>query len=174
MGERREVRSVTEDTLGAWLLKADPTGRWDLLAAIEAGLALVTGWCVVDNYRSALMRPGDRVLFWVSGHGRVLERGIWGLGHVTGSVEDVDREQTDDGFWRSEADRRAATTSIPVHIPLLREPVSAAELRAAGITDLEVQRVPQGSNPSWVSRPQLAWLEPFLPDWPEAGGPREA
>ncbi len=174
MREPRRTRSVTEGNLGAWLVKADPKGRWDLPAAIEAGLTVVTSWCVVDNYRSAMMKPGDRILLWVSGDGDRLERGIWGLGKVTGRVEDVDREQPephDERLWRSEGERRAATTSVPVHIPLLREPVSAAELKAAGITDLEVQRVAQGSNPSWVSKAQLARLEPFLPDWPEAADP---
>ena len=35
------------------------------------------------GYRSRLMAPVDRVLFWVSGERREgLGRGVWGLGHV--------------------------------------------------------------------------------------------
>jgi hypothetical protein len=38
---------------------------------------------------------------------------------------------------------------------------------AAGITDLEVQTQAQMSNPSWVTKEQLAAIEHLLDDWPE-------
>ena len=56
--------------------------------------------------------------------------------------------------------------AVFVDIPLLDSPVTDAELRSAAIDDLEVQRVPMGSNPSWLSRDQLSRLTPLLPGWP--------
>lgn len=73
-------------------------------------------WSVVRNYRSEMMKPGDRVVFWVSGNGRRVARGIWGIGYVTGLVQDA---------------RLAVTNSIDVDIPLFDTPVTDAELRAA-------------------------------------------
>jgi len=49
-----------------------------------------------------------------------------------------------------------------VSIPFRDEPVTADEVRARGMTDLEVLRIPQGANPSWVSRDQLAILDELL------------
>jgi hypothetical protein len=50
-----------------------------------------------------------------------------------------------------------------VDIPLFDEPVTAADLRARGVVDLEVLRMPQGANPSWVSTDQLAAIDELLP-----------
>jgi len=41
--------------------------------------------------------------------------------------------------------------------------VTVTDLRARGITDLEVQKIPQGANPSWLTKPQLAALDELLP-----------
>jgi hypothetical protein len=41
-----------------------------------------------------------------------------------------------------------------------------AELRAAGIDGLEVQRQPFMANPSFVSDEQLGTMLPLLPPWP--------
>lgn len=101
-------------------------------------------WCVADNYRSRLMAAGQRVLFWVSAHPR---RGFWGAGRITGAVT------VDDGGRH-----------VPVELPLFAEPLTAAALRAIrGLESLEVLRSPQQSNPSWVSRAELALLDPLLP-----------
>ncbi|WP_231737346.1 hypothetical protein [Mycobacterium sp. IS-1742] len=102
-------------------------------------------WCVADNYRSRLIRRGQRVLFWVSAHPR---RGFWGAGHVTGELT------ASDGGLR-----------LPVHIPLFATPLTAAELQAIpGLQSMEVFRSPQQSNPSWVSTAELRLLDPLLPD----------
>jgi hypothetical protein len=100
-------------------------------------------WCVADNYRTRLIRPGHRVLFWVTSHPL---RGFWGAGRVTGEVAE-----------------EAGGLHVPVHIPLFAEPLTAAELAATtGLGDMEVFRSPQQANPSWVSRAELALLEPLL------------
>jgi hypothetical protein len=82
------VRAVTEGNLGAWLLKCDPRVNPELLTTAGAGVVRVTSRCVVPGYRAAMMQEGDRVVLWVSGDGRRLARGIWGLGQVTGVVEE--------------------------------------------------------------------------------------
>jgi len=135
-------RSVTAETLGAWVIKCNPrkTPVGPMCAAGEAK----AWWCVADNYRSRLIRRGHRVLFWVSAHPR---RGIWGAGRIDGDLT------TDDG-----------TLHVPVRIPLFAEPVTAAELGAVpGLRAMEVFRAPQQSNPSWVSAAEWALIEPLLP-----------
>ena len=158
--------TITEDNLGAWLLKCNPA-VYDLRAAVEAGIDYVDSWSVRPGYRAAMMTEGQRALLWVSGDGRRMARGIWGVGHVRGPVREVDPE--DDGprephHWVDGQARRSVRLAVPVWIPVLEEPVTVEEIRAAGITDLEVQRMPQGANPSWVSKDQLALLEHLLPD----------
>jgi hypothetical protein len=159
------VQAVTRETLGAWLLKANPA-VWDVRRFLADGHTRLTSWSVQRGYRSALMRPGDRVVFWLSGPGTGgLVRGVWGLGHVVAEAESW--QDAERGWWLDDAARQALRARVEVDVPLLEHPLPATELRAAGITDLEVQRVPQMSNPSWVSQPQLAVLEELLPDWPE-------
>lgn len=158
------VRAVSRQTLGAWLLKANPA-VWDVRRFRAEGHTRLTSWSVRRGYRADLMRPDDKVVFWLSGPGRGdLVRGVWGLGHVVSEAEEW--QDTEPGWWRDEAARQALQARIEVDVPLLGHPLPASELRAADITDLEVQRVPQMSNPSWVSRTQLDRLTDLLPAWP--------
>jgi hypothetical protein len=138
-------RAVTLETLGAWVIKCNPH-RTDVEPMRAAGKAKPS-WCIADNYRSRLIRPGQRVLFWVSAHPR---RGFWGAGRITGDVT------TEDGQLH-----------VPVRIPLFAEPLTAEELRASGLHSLEVLRSPQQSNPSWVSAAELALVERLLAARPE-------
>lgn len=150
-------RLINDDSLGAWLLKCQPRVNHDVPRAILGGRGgPVTRWCVADNYRAKMMTTGDRVVLWVSGDGRQVARGIWGLGWVTGAVRDVlDHEGT-----------APATKEVPLHLPLLRRGVLEEEIRAAGVDDLEVLRQPQGSNPSWVSKDQLGAIAGLCGAWP--------
>jgi hypothetical protein len=100
-------------------------------------------WCVATNYRSRLIRPGQRVVFWVSAHP---QRGVWGAGHVTGDLTE-----------------EAGQLRVPVHIPLFAEPLTASELSSIpGLRSMEVFRSPQQANPSWVSTDEMALLTPLL------------
>lgn len=135
-------RSVTPEALGAWVIKCNPR-RTFLEPMRETGEAKPY-WCVADNYRSRLMRPGDRVLFWVSAHPR---RGFWGAGQITGEVT------VDDG-----------QPHVPVQIRLFAEPLTASQLVSiTKLRSMEVFRSPQQANPSWVSTTEWAVLEPLLP-----------
>lgn len=51
-------------------------------------------------------------------------------------------------------------------IPLFASALTDADLRAAGVDDLEVQRMPAGSNPSWVSKQQWDRIETLLHERP--------
>ncbi|GAB3683915.1 EVE domain-containing protein [Angustibacter aerolatus] len=137
--------TVTRSDLGAWLLKRAPAG-WD---GVPGG-RLVDDWCVVRGYRSRLIAAGDPVLVWVSGDGRRVPRGLWGLGQVVRAPEVDDLPP-------------GRQPAVRVDVPLFAEPVPAADLLAAGVDDLEVQRLPVGANPSFVSVGQLARLRPLLP-----------
>ncbi|WP_193043827.1 EVE domain-containing protein [Mycolicibacterium baixiangningiae] len=135
-------RSVTLEALGAWVIKCNPrkTSLSPMCAAGEAK----PSWCIADNYRSRLIRPGQRVLFWVSAHPR---RGIWGAGRITGDPSVADGQ-----------------LHVPVRIPLFAEPLTAATLSALpGLCSMEVFRSPQQANPSWVNARELALIEPLLP-----------
>ena len=139
-------RAVTLESLGAWVIKCNPH-RTDVEPMRAAG-ETKPSWCIADNYRSQLIRPGQRVLFWVSAHPR---RGFWGAGRVTGDVT------LEDGQLH-----------VPVHIPLFTEPLTVAELRAeTGLQSMEVLRSPQQSNPSWVSVAELALVDRLLASRPE-------
>ena len=161
------MATVERARLGAWLLKANPV-VWDLRAFLDAGERRVTSWSVRPGYRSALMAPDDRVLFWVSGDGRQgFARGVWGLGRVVAEAEPWSEDAR--GYWRAADGHHSIRARVEVDIALLEEPVTNVELKAAGIGDLEVQRQPFAANPSWVSREQLSELEDLLPPWPEPG-----
>lgn len=135
-------RSVTADGLGAWVIKCNPSKT--AVEPMRAAGKAKASWCVADNYRSRLIRPGHRVLFWVSAHPR---RGIWGAGRIDGDVA------TDDGALH-----------VLVRIPLFAEPITAAELAdVPGLRATEVFRAPQLSNPSWVTTAEWALIEPLLP-----------
>ena len=139
-------RAVTLETLGAWVIKCNPH-RTDVEPMRATG-ETKPSWCVADNYRSQLIRPGQRVLFWVSAHPR---RGFWGAGRIIGDVTMEDGQ-----------------LHVPVHIPLFAEPLTAADLRVAGLQSMEVLRSPQQSNPSWVNSAELALIERLLASRPES------
>lgn len=134
-------RAVDLNTLGAWVIKCNPH-KTPVEPMLAAGEAKPT-WCVADNYRSRLIQPGQRVLFWVSSHPR---RGMWGAGRITAGT-----------FPRS------GQLHTQVSIPLFSDPLTAITLSAiAGLHTMEVFRSPQHSNPSWVSTVELELMEPLL------------
>src|SRR3954463_8032424 len=132
------TRAVDRDRLGAWIPKGNPS-VWDLRGLLGSGAGRLTAWAVQPGYRTRLMAPGDKVLFWVSGDGRDgLSRGVWGLGHAVAEVEPwVEQAQ---GWWRTASDAHAVRERVEIDVALLDDPVEDAELRAAGIDGLEVQR----------------------------------
>lgn len=145
------VGAVSTARLGAWLLKANPAiypiADWIRDRPDES----VTAWSVQRNYRSAMMEAGQPVYLWVSGDGRDIEPGVWGSGVVTGPCE----VGSADGRW---LDRNAASRAdyfARVEIDFLASPVSRATLKSdPRFADLEVLKVPAGSNPSFLTSDQ--------------------
>jgi len=136
-----DKRSVTPETLGAWVIKCNPA-KTDVEPMRAAGWARSL-WCVADNYRSRIMAVDHRVLFWVSAHPR---RGIWGAGRITAAPVHKD-----------------GTLHVGTSIPLFDEPLTATDLRnVRGLEAMEVFRSPQQANPSWVSTQEWAVLGPLL------------
>ncbi len=90
--------AVTEENFGAWVLKCNPV-IWDLQGFVADGHRLIDSWSVVENYRSAMMRHGQRVLLWVTGPERgPLPRGFWCSGWVTNTIEaEAEPGSSDDG-----------------------------------------------------------------------------
>lgn len=130
--------------LGAWLIKAN--GDRSDIAARAARREPVEQWCVQPSYRTALMAAGQRVVFWVSGR---TSPGVWAFGELTGAPV-RDPEGPDPKLrvplrlhWLEEADRVPRPT-------LLADP---------RLDRLEVLRMPQGSNPSFVTPQELAAIE---------------
>lgn len=132
---------MTPDVLGAWVIKCNP--RRTPVQPMRAAGAAKRDWCVADNYRSHLMRPGQRVLFWVTTDRR---RGIWGAGQVAGPVFVGD-----------------GRLHVPVHIPLFPDPLAAAELLSVpALQAMEMFRSPQQANPSWVTKDELTHIDSFI------------
>jgi hypothetical protein len=136
------TRSVTLESLGAWVIKCNP--RITPIAPMRAAGEAKPFWCLANNYRSRLIQPEHRVLFWVSAHP---DRGLWGAGRVIGNVSGENGQ-----------------LQVPVHIRLFAEPVRASQLMSVPkLRAMEVFRSPQQSNPSWVSTAELALIDPLLP-----------
>ena len=112
------------------------------------------------------MARGDRVVLWVSGSAARTSRGVWGLGHVVGPARPT--RPPDATGPNAEPDKviRRVRLEVLVCIRPTGTPLATdAELRAAGIDDLEVQRMPFGSNPSWITGPQLGRMINLLGAW---------
>jgi hypothetical protein len=131
------ARVLTRETLGAWLVKASgatpSTGEH-----VRAGFADVASWCARPTYRTELVSAGQPVLLWVSGTESEHPAGIYARGRTTGP---------------------ASEGVMPMTLLPLEEPLLRAELVGhPDLSSLEVLRMPAGSNPSFVTPPQLAVL----------------
>lgn len=140
--------AVTPATLGAWLLKANPmtypVAGWIKERPDEP----ITGWSVQQNYRSAMMEAGQRVYLWVSGNGSDIEPGVWGYGHITGPCD----TGTPDRRWLDADAASRATYFANVEIEFLASPVTRSTLKSdPRFAELEVLKVPAGSNPSFLT-----------------------
>ena len=138
---------LTRETLGAWLLKAHPaTPGFESLA--QDGFTGVRTRCVRASYRTELVEAGQPVLLWVSGRDPRHPAGLHAQGRTRGEAGTEDGEPV-----------------LPVALAPLEVPVPRAELLAHPLLrDLEVLRMPAGSNPSYLTGEQYAALRA---DWPQ-------
>jgi hypothetical protein len=162
---------VTRENLGAWLLRCNPVSKWDLAQFVNDGHERIHAWSVKDDYRANIIEPGDVALLWTTGTHPIYRRGIWGWGHVTDYTQTTLSDDEGDAYWFDQLDRESVKYQASVDI-LIGNPLLDDDLRASGIDDLEVQRQKQGSNPSWVSKAQLARIEHLrgaVPPFTEGG-----
>lgn len=138
------LRRSDSAALGAWLFKCNPRRRdFEEFLRTAGG---VSTWCVARTYRSDLIRSGQPALLWVSGSGRsVPVPGLWAAGAtVTGTYVDE-------------------KPAVDLRLQLLDDPVPREIIaQIAGMEDLEVLRIPAGSNPSWVTDTEFAALQSVL------------
>lgn len=147
--------AITPATLGAWLIKANPTTYPIAEWIRERPDEQITAWSVRQNYRSAMMDAGQPIYLWVSGSGRDIEPGVWGYGQITGPCE----AGAADGQWLNRHAAARATHFAMVEINFLASPVKRSVLMSnPQLTDLEVLRMPAGSNPSFLTRDQAATI----------------
>ncbi len=115
---------------------------------VRTGFSTITTRCVRPSYRTSLVAPGQPVLLWVSGQDRAHPAGVYAEGRTTGVV----RTDGDD-------------LVVPVSLTPLGLVVPRVELLAHSLlAQLEVLRMPAGSNPSYVTKEQL---EALAAGWPQ-------
>lgn len=115
---------------------------------VRTGFATITTRCVRASYRTSLVAPDQPVLLWVSGQDRAHPAGAYAEGRTTGVV-------------RAEGDDLV----MPVSLAPLELAVPRVELLAHPLlAQLEVLRMPAGSNPSYVTKEQL---ESLRAGWPQ-------
>lgn len=160
-------RQVNPEALGAWVFKCNPD-VYDLPAEIVDGTSFVDNWSVADNYRSRLIAGGQKAILWMSGpRDGYAPRGIWGIGWTAGPRFKV--RGIGGSYWVDDTRGALVEWMAPTAIHLLSEAhrLRADDVEAAPeLADLEVFTAAQQSNPSWVSKGQLAALERLLPAWP--------
>lgn len=173
-GSAAHQARISDDNLGAWVFKCNPK-VWKIAEFIADGNDWIEDWSVVENYRSAMIGDGQRAILWVSGpETGSTPRGIWGLGWTVGARYPV--VDTSGDYWANPERQAAVDWFVPTDILVLDEPIRAAEVRGhhPDLQQLEVFRSPQQSNPSWISKRELALLQDLLPEWPDrdalAGG----
>jgi hypothetical protein len=109
-----------------------------------------TDWtsCVRPTYRAGLVEPGQPVLLWVSGRSATTPAGVHAQGVTTGVARY-------DG----------SSISVPLTLEPVEPPVPRALLLDHPVlSGIEVLRMPAGSNPSYLTREQLAALST---GWPQ-------
>jgi hypothetical protein len=135
------ARALSEDTLGAWLVKASPAGL-PLAELVRDGFEGLTSRCVHPTYRAALVREGQPVLLWVSGRDRRHPAGIYARGRTTGPATDV----------------------MPLRLVAVHPVVTRDQVREVpGLATAEVLRMPAGSNPSFLDVGQYHALTAAFP-----------
>ena len=148
------VPAVTQESLGAWLLKASP----ELLAVeehVRTGFRTLTSRCVRSTYRAALVREGQPVLLWLSGHDRRHPAGLYAQGSTTGVAREDGPE-----------------LAVPLALRLIDPVVTRRELLAhPRLAGIEVIRMPAGSNPSYLDVEQYAELRQAFPQVSPTGPP---
>jgi hypothetical protein len=146
--------AVTGKTLGAWLIKGS-RAVYPVDKLIQTGFSTVTSWSLRETYRTGLIKPGQPILFWISGVSKTYPSGLYAQGHTTGyaTVDVADDE------WEDPAERGVRKLFMPVELRPLSSPVLRNDLlQHPSLSQIEVLKMAAGSNPSFVTPADLAAL----------------
>jgi hypothetical protein len=151
--------TITHQSLGAWLIK----GSRDVYPVddlVRTRFATVTSWSLRKTYRTRLIESGQPVLFWISGEDDEHPAGIYAQGYTSGrafaGVADSD--------WVDVAERGKKRLFMPVELKLLDSPILRTEiLDHPVLSQIEVVKMPAGSNPSFLSKTDLQELRRMWP-----------
>ena len=151
--------AVTAKTLGAWLIKGS-LGVYPADTFIRTRLSTVTGWCLRKSYRTDLIKPGQPVLFWISGASKTHPAGLYAQGQTAGrATADVADDE-----WVDPAGRGQPKLIMPVKLRPLAAPVLRSDLlQHPSLRQIEVLRMAAGSNPSFVTPADLVALHSVWP-----------
>ncbi len=140
--------------IAGWLLKGDPK-VFDVDAELDTD-GVIQNWSVHDNYRAHLMADGQRCVLWRSGP----NAGVIAAGYVTGPVEPG---ESDPASWVDQDKAREAKLFVPVELYALDAEIQRADFKTHPVlSQVEVLRSPQGSNPSILTPEELDALEELL------------
>lgn len=150
---------VTANTLGAWLIKGS-RDVYPVDKLIRDRFSRVAGWSLRETYRTDLIRPGQPVLFWISGASKTHPPGIYAEGYTTGrATADVADDE-----WLDPTERGQGKLFMPVELRPLSPAVLRDDLRQhPSLSKIEVLKMPAGSNPSFVTPADLTALRSAWP-----------
>jgi hypothetical protein len=145
-------RAITPVTLGSWLIKGSREAA-SIDELLRTDFSSVTGWCLRRTYRAGLVRSGQPVLFWLSGDDSTSPAGIYAQGLTTGHAG-VDPTR-----------QGSRNLIMPVQLKRLDPPILRSELlQHPVLSRMEVIKMAAGSNPSFLTRDQVAELRS---SWPQ-------
>jgi hypothetical protein len=140
--------------IAAWVVKGDPS-VFPIDEVIESG-ETIESWSVHQSYRTELMEAGQKCLLWMSGaSGAFVAEGL-----LTGEVE---LHEADVDEWLDKEKARNSHLYAMLELRVLEEPIEREFLRQHPLlSQIELMRMPQGSNPSILSPPELTAIEQVL------------
>ncbi len=151
--------AVTANTLGAWLIKGS-RDVYPVDKLIRTKFSTVTGWSLRETYRTDLIKPGQPVLFWISGASKTHPAGLYAQGTTTGRA----MAELADNEWVDPAERGQPKLFMPVELHPLAAPVLRSDLlKHPSLHQIEVLKMAAGSNPSFVTPADLAALRSAWP-----------
>jgi hypothetical protein len=141
-----KTRILDRETVGAWLLKANPS-VYDVESALANGVSF-DSWRLAPTYRVGLISPRDPVVLWLSGP----ERGIVAAGVVR------DRPFTSKGgteYWIDAEEKVKTRPYLPVDLVPIPKIVEDELVSAPSFANAEVIRIRQMGNPSYLTHEEL-------------------
>lgn len=164
------AKAITDESFGAWVIKCHPD-VWDVMTFLELGHDHIDSWSIRKSYRTDLMKPGQPVVFWVSGprDGDVVFRGVWGIGTLTTHAEDfpgMSAREAKASLWRDAFRATEPGWGVGTDITLMDDPIPAAVVQDESVLrNCEIFRAPQMSNPAFLTRAEFKALRKLHDGW---------